>query len=193
MIDRFDPRLAAGDPVVMRQYLEQIARQHGITIRWSANPNEWCAKGKTATGPATVDKIAAIILAHELAHCIAGRCPRTGDHRAQIEGNVLACLACEAKAWEIAAGLLPFDRAMHERARAALQTYRESTPAPVSVQREADRFMGSVSWAQRHMAAQRMKERLAKQARANAWVEEQEAKRRKFAQLEARLKRARRS
>ena len=196
-INGWDKRVIAGDPAALRRLLEAIAEKHRITIYWTAEPRAWRAGKNYAYVPPPVDKSAAAIGLHELAHCIAGPCPRTGDHRhAKVEGKTLICLGCEERAWEVAVGLVPFDRQMHEQLRMALGTYRRSTPAPVRVQEAADRLMGTVSYAERTLAGLRWQDRLEKQRRATESAARDAAReagrRRRFAALQARLDAARR-
>jgi hypothetical protein len=197
-IDGFDRGVVAGDPAALRRLVEAIAAKHRVSIRWTADSNEWYATGRhTVSVPPPIDRVAAAICLHELAHCVAGRCPRTGAHRAKVTGDTLACLACEHIAWDIAQRWMPFDRAEHERLRRALGSYRRGTPAPLSTQHEADQLMGTVEWARRRMAADRMRERYERQARANASVAAsvtaESEKRRRFDAMVERTRRAKES
>jgi hypothetical protein len=135
-------QVLAGNPAAMRQFVESIAERYGITIQWTAR--DWYACGKFASVPPPVDTSALAICLHELSHAVLGPCPGVGAHQPQQNGRSVACLECERLAWEKSTQLLPMDRAMHERLRSALATYRRSTPAPRNVTDSADRLMGSV-------------------------------------------------
>ena len=82
---------------------------------------------------------------------------------------------------------------MHARMRKALGSYRSGTPAPVSVQIQSDRFMGTVSWAERRQKARQWEDKVARQEAAKASLARDMEKRRKFEAMEARLDRARSS
>jgi hypothetical protein len=187
-IDGFDTGVLAGDPVVLRRFLEAIAMQHDVEITWTSDRGSWRSRRGHVFIPPPIDKTAAAIGLHELSHNIAGPCPRSGVHRAKDDGRTLQCLECERRAWDIAVRLVPFDREMHQLLRQCLSSYRRSLSAPASVQRESDRLMGTVSWAQRQQSARRWQDRLNLVAQWNASVERDRERRRTFEQLEARVR-----
>ena len=71
-INGWDKRVIAGDPAALRRLLEAIAEKHRITIHWTAEPRAWRAGKNYVHIPPPIDKAAAAIGLHELAHCIAG-------------------------------------------------------------------------------------------------------------------------
>ena len=136
---------------------------------WSADPSMSGSHGSarrevkyTAT---PIDHYALRSVLHEHGHVVVWsmRWPWTsGPHR---EGQKHRCLECERRSWRIAAAWVPFSRAMFERMRAALGTYRQGTPAPLETQRHADRQMGLVDWGLEHLRRMKWQARADKIAR----------------------------
>ena len=168
-------RVEAGDPAAMRSFLERLCREQKISIIWTANSDQWLARGlREVSIPPPIDHSAFAIALHEVGHCLAGPCAGS-HHQAQREGRTHRCLECERLAWEKARMLVPFSRAMFEKLRQCLSTYRRGrTPAPPAAKQRADREMGFVQWGLEHQR------RIKWQARVDAvarWKRELERER----------------
>jgi hypothetical protein len=153
----FRRRIQAGDPAALRLYFERdICQAHAITFTYTADSRRWFARPKrrfiSVPPPADLDAMA--VCAHEAGHVVGPPCSGFG-HQPNQSSRTHACLLCEQAAWIAAQAWLPFfDRAMHERLRVALGSYRLTTPAAPRVQGEVDRMMSHATFAARTVARQ---------------------------------------
>jgi hypothetical protein len=188
--------VAAGEPAALKLFAEKyLFRAHQIDYRYTADGQHYAyAKRRFVSVPPPIDLTALAIIGHEVRHVLNGACPNTGQHRETVERGSSKCLQCEREAWDVACRLLPpLDKTAHARMQRALGSYRAGTSAPMGVQRETDRFLGTVAHAERRHRALRMEDRLATLARWNTSMERDRERRRKFEAKAAWLEHARRT
>jgi hypothetical protein len=161
-----DHLAAAGfSATACRRQLIQECRQHGVTIRWIANPMKGLANvTRRVIHVAPVrDLYTAAIAWHEYMHVRLGRCPRTGAHQRADNGY---CLECERAAWAGALAAMPaLERPILRVMRVGLGSYVTTTPAPAATKAAAVRLSGSVSFYERVQRRQKFRDAVAKQER----------------------------
>lgn len=153
----------------MRAFFERKARDHGVSWTYTSDRN-WYAKPRMRQVwiPAPYDDESLAIALHEVAHSVLGGCPGGPLHFNRRRNGSSECLGCEIDTSRLALSWCSTPRG-RERLNSALKIYRYGVPAPVAALEKADVMLGRVS------------------------ALENQLKRLKFAELEARLERARRS
>jgi hypothetical protein len=164
----------AGSVDGMRQVIALIGEPDRITVDVRQQMPEGASafaiwQTRTIVIPPIVDGETFAVALHEAGHVLAGDCTGREPHRPDRSVTRWHhCIACEVNAWAEALKLAPFSRAMFERLQQSLRTYRRTTPAAAAEIARLDRVAGTVNWAL------------------------EREKRRRFAEMEARLARARR-
>ena len=165
----------SGSVEAMREVVRLLTEGHGIAVEirehMPSGVSAYANWGtRTITIPPIVDAGTFAVALHECGHVLASQCPGREPHRPDPSVRRWHhCIRCEVDAWLQAMRLVPFSRAMFDRLRSSLGSYRRSTPAAQAEIERLDRVSGTVTWA----------------------MERQ--KRRRFAEMKAQLDRARRT
>jgi hypothetical protein len=114
---------------------ERLKIRADIVVTDNCASLAWWPARRIHIRPIVDDGTFAVAL-HEIGHILAGKCSRREPHRPTIEDGFHLCLACETDAWERAMQLAPFSRAMHDRLKASLMSYKRritANPSAIAV------------------------------------------------------------
>ena len=159
-------RAEQGDVQAMRETAQLLATHYQIRLVESPTGDRNMAAFRHGERVALIAPIVDLdtlaIALHEMGHGIEGDCPNRGEHYAERNGNVVACLACETAAWRAALDAVPFSREMFARLQDALASYRSTTPGTAAARAALDEttstrmYMGAK---QRHLTLAMRRER----------------------------------